>query len=215
MTGRFLPYPMSHHLPARSKRPRALVHNRDREREVLAAAHEVFVARGFTRATTAEIARRADVAEGTIYRFAATKRELLERVIVDWYQGLMNELNHQLREASDIRQQLQLFCRHQFTIFTDHAPVARLLVRELRASADYRHSPLHAANRAYTRLFTELIEHGQASGELRADLSTPLLRDLFFGTIEHATLAGPDSRTRKAREAEFFEFFWALVRAPA
>ncbi|MEZ5649070.1 MAG: TetR/AcrR family transcriptional regulator [Burkholderiaceae bacterium] len=197
-----------------SGRTRALVHNRDREREVLAAAHRVFVERGFSRATIAEIATLARVAEGTIYRFAATKRELLERVIVDWYRGLMDQLRAQLEAAPDTRERLRLFCRHQFTIFTDHAAVSRLLVRELRASADYRNSPLHEANRAYTKLFIELIESGQAARELRGDLSTTLLRDLFFGTIEHATLAGPDARTRADREAEFFGFFWSLVVQP-
>ena len=201
--------------PANSSvRRRALVHNRDREREVLAAAHDVFVEKGFARATTAEIAARARVAEGTVYRFAPTKRALLERVIVTWYAEMIRALRDELAAAPDFDARLRLFTRHQFTIFTDHAPIARLLVRELRSTADYRQSALHRANREYTALFVELIGSGQRSGRICAGLSATLLRDLFFGTIEHATLAGPDARRRQTREAEFLELFNALLRNP-
>lgn len=195
------------------RRRRALVHNRDREREVLAAAHQVFLDKGFARATIAEIAARARVAEGTIYRFAPTKRALLERVIVDWYAGMIDSLRGQLASATTLEARLQLFARHQFTIFTDHAALSRLLVRELRTSADYRQSALHRANRAYTKLFLELLEDGRRQGRVRTDLPPSLLRDLFFGTIEHATLAGLDSERRRTREAEFVDLFLALVRA--
>jgi AcrR family transcriptional regulator len=194
------------------RRRRALVHNRDREREVLAAAHQVFLDKGFARATIAEIAARARVAEGTIYRFAPTKRALLERVIVDWYAGMIETLRGQLAGAAGLEARLGLFARHQFTIFTDHAPLSRLLVRELRTSADYRESALHKANRAYTALFLEILEDGRRQGQIRTAMSPALLRDLFFGTIEHATLAGLEPARRTSREAEFLEMFLMLLR---
>lgn len=44
---------------------------------IRAAADELFTARGFAAVTTSEIAERADVAEGTLFRYAASKAELL------------------------------------------------------------------------------------------------------------------------------------------
>ena len=46
-----------------------------RDEQILQAAREVFLERGFS-ATTAEVARRAGVAEGTLFNRFATKRDL-------------------------------------------------------------------------------------------------------------------------------------------
>ena len=47
------------------------------------AAAELFSARGFAGTTTLEVSEAADVAEGTLFRYAATKQELLLLVIND------------------------------------------------------------------------------------------------------------------------------------
>ena len=54
-----------------------------REQQIIEAAREIFIAKGFASATTAEIAERAGVAEGTIYNYFASKRELFIAVIKD------------------------------------------------------------------------------------------------------------------------------------
>ena len=48
-----------------------------RRNQILDAAVEVFAEKGFARATTKEIADRADVSEGTIYNYFESKLELL------------------------------------------------------------------------------------------------------------------------------------------
>ena len=48
-----------------------------RRNQILDAAAEVFAEKGFARATTKEIADRADVSEGTIYNYFDSKEDLL------------------------------------------------------------------------------------------------------------------------------------------
>lgn len=48
-----------------------------RRREILEGAARVFARKGYERATTREIAQEADVSEGTIYNYFASKRDLL------------------------------------------------------------------------------------------------------------------------------------------
>jgi AcrR family transcriptional regulator len=52
-----------------------------REQQILDAALTVFSEKGFATATTAEIAKAAGVAEGTIYNYFSSKRELFIAVI--------------------------------------------------------------------------------------------------------------------------------------
>ncbi|MFC5930527.1 TetR/AcrR family transcriptional regulator [Cryobacterium melibiosiphilum] len=50
---------------------------RDKQQRIFAAASELFAAHGYAAVTTQQIAERADVAGGTLFRYAATKAELL------------------------------------------------------------------------------------------------------------------------------------------
>jgi AcrR family transcriptional regulator len=54
---------------------------KQRRQQILDAALSVFSERGFAEATTAEIARTAGIAEGTIYKYFPSKRELFIAVI--------------------------------------------------------------------------------------------------------------------------------------
>lgn len=53
----------------------------ERKQQILDAALSVFSEKGFALATTAEIARTAGIAEGTIYNYFPSKRELFVAVI--------------------------------------------------------------------------------------------------------------------------------------
>jgi AcrR family transcriptional regulator len=48
---------------------------------ILAAAREVMLEQGLVRATTREIARAADVSEGTLYNHFANKQELFHTTL--------------------------------------------------------------------------------------------------------------------------------------
>ncbi len=54
---------------------------RDKTDQILTAAIQVFIRKGFLQATTQEIAKEADVAEVTLYRKFSTKQNLFETVI--------------------------------------------------------------------------------------------------------------------------------------
>ncbi len=52
----------------------------DKEQKILDAAVSIFLAKGFGSTTTAEIASEAQVAEGTIFRYFKTKKDILLKV---------------------------------------------------------------------------------------------------------------------------------------
>lgn len=54
-----------------------------RRREILAAARQVFAAKGFQRATTREIAQAAQASEGTIFNYFASKDDILLGLVQD------------------------------------------------------------------------------------------------------------------------------------
>lgn len=65
-----------------------------RREEILAAAVAVFAAKGYHNATTREVAEAADLAEGTIFNYFPTKRDLLVAVFEQSAEGLLGTVLH-------------------------------------------------------------------------------------------------------------------------
>jgi len=63
---------------ALSRRDRRIERRQD---EILQAAASVFAAKGYAQATTREIAAAADIAEGSLYNYFASKRDILVAII--------------------------------------------------------------------------------------------------------------------------------------
>lgn len=197
---------------APARRPRARVHNRDREEDILVAARTVFEARGFDAASVAEIAKLSRVAEGTIYLYSATKRELLQKVVARWYEGLIAEIEQGLAQRVGAEAKLRYFADRHLRLHAEDAAIGRLTVRELRSAPDYPASGLHALNRRYTRLFTAIIDAGILGGEIDASVRPEIARDVFFGALEHLGLGGMGGGAwRRDAAAAFFALFWRAV----
>src|SRR3954470_15169027 len=57
--------------------------------DIMMAAKAVFTEKGYDEALISDIAERAGVVEGSIYRFFTNKRALLVRVIEHWYEEML------------------------------------------------------------------------------------------------------------------------------
>lgn len=72
--------------PGRRERAKA-----DKRARILGAAQTLFAERGYERTSMSEVARRADVAAGTVFQYAATKSELLMMVTASLWPSLLAE----------------------------------------------------------------------------------------------------------------------------
>lgn len=156
-----------------------------RRDEILAAAREVFLERSFEDASVAEIAARAGCVEGTIYTYFRSKRELLDSLLVAFYDRLIAQIESGFAAIVDTRARLHYLVARHLQIAIDDPAFARLIVRESRGHGPYFGSQLHALNRRYGQFLMCTLKEGVERGELRADLDAALARDLVFGGLEH------------------------------
>lgn len=63
----------------------------EKQSRIVAAASELFEEHGFAAVTTQQISERADVAAGTLFRYASTKGELLLMVYNEHYRAVVDE----------------------------------------------------------------------------------------------------------------------------
>ena len=158
-----------------------------RESDIIVAARAVFAECGYEDASMAAIARRAGVVEGTIYTYFDGKRDLLNTVLVRWYEGMLADQADALAGITGLRNRLRyVVWRHLRTVATEPG-LCRLFFLEVRSAGGYPDSELYALNRGYTRAAVQVLQEGIASGELRSDAPLRLVRDVVFGAIEHHT----------------------------
>lgn len=157
----------------------------DRRDEILAAARAVFLEHSFDHASVAEIAARAGCVEGTIYTYFRSKRELLDAVLVAFYDRLIADVEAGFEAIDDTRARLNYLISRHLRIAIDDPAFARLIVRESRGHRPYFGSQLHALNRRYGQFLVRTLRDGIGRGELRADLDVALACDLVFGGLEH------------------------------
>jgi len=168
-------------------RPVSRLPRETRIAELMTSARAVFREKGYDNASIAEIALRAGVGEGTLYRYFENKHDLLLKVLEDWYVGMIEDDDRQLRAVQGTRDRLHYLIRSHLTVIWRDPVFCRLVLVELRAAEDYRASALFQLNRAYARRTLETIQEAVQSGEYRADVPLSLVRDMIYGCIEHHT----------------------------
>ena len=72
----------------------------EKQSRIVAAASALFEERGFAAVTTQQISERADVAAGTLFRYAATKGEILLMVYNERYRAAIDEGSTRAADAS-------------------------------------------------------------------------------------------------------------------
>lgn len=172
-----------------TKRRASRLSPEERTSGILEAARAVFAERGFSDTVMSEIAERAGVVEGSIYRYFRNKRELLFRMAEEWFEEMITGDETTLRAISGSRNQLRFIVHRHLQSIHDHPDLSRLVLQHLRPEPDYRDTRLFRLNREYAARVVDVVSRGIASGEIRQGVSPSLVRDIIFGSIEHRSWA--------------------------
>jgi len=155
-----------------------------REEAILIAATTLFGESGVDGARMAEIAKRAAVAEGTIYLYYKTKLDLLEAVVDRFWRELTAGARQAITPSETVSTQLRELATYHLTSLIDDFKIVDITSR----ARQWHGKPSRELPqiREYVRVFDDIIQRGINSGELEA--STPIwqIRDVFYGTLEHS-----------------------------
>jgi len=158
-----------------------MARNDARRDDILEAAAEVFVERGFDAATTRDIGERAGVLSGSLYHHFETKEEMLFALVRDVYTGVLSSLES-LHEAPGtcadrLRLLLDIHVRH----LIGNLARTTLSLHESRSLTDEHRAVIAEAENRYVRIVTDLIEGGRADGSIRGDADPMLARMVVLG----------------------------------
>jgi AcrR family transcriptional regulator len=188
--------------PPAEKRLRADA-RRNREK-VLKAARAVFAEQG-REAQMDDIARRARVGVGTVYRHFPTKDALIEELVRQHFRELATWAEEALAETDAWAAFTGMLWRGAELHAQDRA------LAEAMADAKSRIADEAAAECGLVELMSELMERAQRAGELRADFTPEDLQATFCGCGAVMNRHGFESGTWRRHLAMMIDG----MRAPA
>lgn len=148
---------------ARPRRPMRADARRNYDR-LLAAADAAFTQHG-AEASLEDIARRAAVGIGTLYRHFPTRQILLEATFGGRLDALRDEADN-LASTTPPMQALTTWLRSLLRYVTEFRGLSELVMTTMRN----RNSELHASGAGMRRAGGRLLSRAQATGEVRPDL---------------------------------------------
>ncbi|MDO9578188.1 MAG: TetR/AcrR family transcriptional regulator [Candidatus Cloacimonadales bacterium] len=151
---------------------------------IIEAAIETFAKKGFHKTKISDIARAADVADGTVYLYFDNKDDLLIKSFDELISGKLNELKKLVEGEETFLARLTMFFDYHVKLFTEKPYIARFMAIELRQSTEfYKKFPDYQPIKRYLNYLQELIDEAKKEGNLR-DVDTLGLSYLMFGTMD-------------------------------
>ncbi|RYX98024.1 MAG: TetR/AcrR family transcriptional regulator [Comamonadaceae bacterium] len=167
--------------PAGKQTPRRL----RRAAEIISAARDTFLEKGFERASVSEIAAKVGVVEGLLYAYFPTKRDMLNEVLRGMYEPLIKEMTEGFNRLHGLRSRLRFLIWRHIRVYVEEPGLSRLVLHEVRTRPEYFNSALHELHVRYTAFLMHTVREAKASGELPADTDEEMVRGMVYGGIEH------------------------------
>lgn len=110
--------------------------NQNTKEKILVAARDIFAKKGFQGATIAEIAKKAGISEGAIYRHFNSKDELLMQCVQPVLQSLLTKMETEIPEVDSLHDLVKNNLELRLRLFKEHYSTFRILMNELSYSKE-------------------------------------------------------------------------------
>ncbi|UEL48827.1 TetR/AcrR family transcriptional regulator [Terrisporobacter hibernicus] len=114
-----------------------------KQENILVAAVELISEKGYEKVSTSEIAKRAGVAEGTIFRQYKTKKDLLDAIFIPSFMRfvkpkIIKEFIFSIldKDYSTLESLVEVIVRDRYEFAKDETPLFRIIIQEI-ISQDY------------------------------------------------------------------------------
>ena len=176
-----------------------------KEQKILEASIKIFSEKGFSATTTNEIAKSAGVAEGTIFRYLKTKKDILRSILVHTInlvseKMVLSSVEALVKQAEDkdMRWFLKELLYDRLKLLKSMFPMARVIVSEALFHEEVRQAVYENLLVPAEKLFEKFITNMTAKGFVRQGLDPKATFRCILGNmlilIATQTLSGTISQ---------------------
>lgn len=160
--------------------------NRDRPKyqQIIQAALEVIAENGYHASQVSKIAKRANVADGTIYLYFKNKEDILISVFRERMGEFIKQIEESIKDKKTSTEKLCTLITMHYKQLSESPYLAKLTQLELRQSKLELRREINKVLKSYLDVIDSIIAQGIEEKEIRNDINPRLIRQMIFGTID-------------------------------
>lgn len=160
--------------------------NKDRPKyqQIIQAALEVIAENGYHASQVSKIAKKANVADGTIYLYFKNKEDILISVFRERMGQFIHKIKNAIEDKQTASEKLLTLIQMHYAQLTESPYLAKVTQLELRQSKPELRREINKVLKSYLDVIDSIIEHGIKEKEIRDDIHPRLMRQMIFGTID-------------------------------
>ncbi len=151
---------------------------------IIEAALEAFSEYGYHDCPVSKIARKANVADGTIYLYFANKEEVLISVFQEKINRLITDIEELTEECTNSWEKIEVLVRYHMSSLGNDRVLANFLQIQLRQSSNNIRHGIAIPLKKFYFLIENFVAEGQKEGVIDSLINANIARKLIFGTID-------------------------------
>lgn len=151
---------------------------------IIDAALRVFAQKGFFNTRISEIAREANVADGTIYLYFKNKDDILISLMEEKIGKFCDVVQEDLAKVDDPVEKLRIFAYNHLNLILENPDLAEVMQVELRQIPKFMREYVNRIYMEYVNLVRVIIQEGQEKGIFRSDVAPGIVKRAFFGALD-------------------------------
>jgi len=156
--------------------------------KILKAAIKVFAKNGFHNSKISQIAKEANVADGTIYLYFKNKDDILIRLFEEKLQEIIDDLHAELTQIDNARDKFKLFVRKHLSKVESNRNLAEVISVELHQSHKFMKEYHPTKFGEYLNILSMIIREGKEDGVFRSDIMPGIVKRSIFGALDEMVL---------------------------
>ncbi len=156
----------------------------DKHEKIVQAAIRVFARNGFYNSKIAEIAKEANVADGTIYLYFNNKYDILITIFEEEIGKIIAKVKQEMARIEDPREKLVRFAQIHLSLVEENRDLAEVIQVELRQSSKFMKEYRNKKFAEYLNIISQIVRQGQAEGVFREDVMPGIFKRAFFGALD-------------------------------
>ncbi len=156
----------------------------DKRALILRAATRVFARNGYFNSKVADIARAADVADGTVYLYFKSKEEILHSIFDQNIAEVIAAGRKLIEGLGAPREKLRRIAKLHLERLGADRDLAVVFQVELRGSTKFMEEFSAAGFAEYLTLLRRTFEEGQRAGVFRKELNAKVAAKILFGALD-------------------------------
>ncbi|ALX48245.1 TetR/AcrR family transcriptional regulator [Lentibacillus amyloliquefaciens] len=158
--------------------------NKPKYNQIIEAAVEVIAENGYHASQVSKIARKAGVADGTIYLYFRNKEDILVSVFEEKMGQFIEKIARGISEKNNADEKLLTLIEMHFRQLADDHHLAIVTQLELRQSNKDLRLKINHILKPYLAVIDDIIKEGTREKIFRDNMNVQLIRQMIFGTLD-------------------------------